>query len=287
MKRLWVLAIATCFCFGLSFNRTQAQDVGAEIRESWGDEGSALAQLEGELSVLVRVEAKLNEEYAELLKQISIRQEELSESSVAPDSLATLLQSCLVEIQRLRWEEATEKVVQEELSKEGAIQMVPAIDLKLNELENQRKTTRLKLGKAKEDRDRVKLLHEKGVIPEGELHAKEAFLEAIMLELQNVEETLSLQTKIAESERQQPLAETTRRLAELVSRRRLLEQEVVELRDEYKRLMGIKQRQWQVGLSQKRAELIQEQLVPLQTRKLKVEALIEFHRAVLKDRQKK
>lgn len=287
MKRLWVLAIATCFCFGLSFNRTQAQDVGAEIRESWGDDGSALAQLEGELSVLVRVEAKLNEEYAELLKQISTRQEELNESSVAPDSLATLLQSCLVEIQRLRWEEATEKVVQEELSKEGAIQMVPAIDLKLNELQNQMKTTRLKLEKAKEDRDRVKLLHEKGVIPEGELHEKEAFLEATMLELQNVEETLILQRKIAESERKQPLAETTRRLAELVSRRRLLEQEVVELRDEYKRLMGIKQRQWQVGLSQKRAELIQEQLVPLQTRKLKVEALIEFHRAVLKDRQKK
>jgi hypothetical protein len=286
MKRLlfvftWFMALS-CFVP----DRSNAQDVGAEIRESWGNADTALKQLEVELEVLSRVETKLSEDYSKLLMEISTRQAELDEATMVPDSIAPLLQSCMMELQRLRWEEATEKVVQEELSKEDVAQLAPTADLKLKEIESQLKMFSLKREQAKANFDRVEALYKKGVIPSSEHQEKEAALRASEAELESIHETLVMQKTIVDAERKQPLTETTRRLAQLVSRRRILEEERTQLLDEYQRVSVIMRRQWQVSLSQKRAELMQEQLVPIQTRKLQVEALIESYREALKKAEK-
>lgn len=286
MKRLLFIFVGFMQLSCLVSDGSHAQDVGAEIRETWGNAATAQLQLEKELGVLTVVEAKLSAEYSELLKDIASRQAELDQLTLAPESIAPLLQSCMMELQRLRWEEATEKVVQEELSKEDAGQLAPNADLKLKEIEGQMKMLLLKREQAKANFDRVETLHKKGVIPSSELQEKEAALRASEAELESIQGTLEMQKTITDAERKQPLAETTRRLARLVSRRRILEEERTQLLDEYQRASVMMRRHWQVSLSEKRAELIQEQLVPIQTRKLQVQALIESYREALEKAEK-
>jgi hypothetical protein len=286
MKRLLFVFLGFMALSCLVLDRSYAQDVGAEIRESWGNATEALLQLEKELGVLSVVETKLSEQYSKLLEEIETLQAEFDQAKLAPESIAPLLQSCRMELQRLRWEEATEKVVQEELSKEDVTQLAPTADLKLKEIESQMKMLLLKREQAKANFDRVEALHKKGVVPSSELQEREAALQASEAELDSTQETLAMQKTIADAERKQPLTETTRRLAQLVSRRRILEEELTQLRDEHQRAAVMMRRQWQVSLREKRAELLQEQLVPIQTRKLQVQALIESHREELPKAEK-
>jgi hypothetical protein len=286
MKRLLFVFLGFMALSCLVLDRSYAQDVGAEIRESWGNATEALLQLEKELGVLSVVETKLSEQYSKLLEEIETLQAEFDQAKLAPESIAPLLQSCRMELQRLRWEEATEKVVQEELSKEDVTQLAPSADLKLKEIESQMKMLLLKREQAKANFDRVEALHKKGVVPSSELQEREAALQASEAELDSTQETLAMQKTIADAERKQPLTETTRRLAQLVSRRRILEEELTQLRDEHQRAAVMMRRQWQVSLREKRAELLQEQLVPIQTRKLQVQALIESYREELPKAEK-
>jgi hypothetical protein len=286
MKRLLFAFLGFMALSCLVPDRSYAQDVGAEIRESWGNATTALLQLEKELGVLSVVETKLSEQYSKLLEEIETLQAEFDQAKLAPESIAPLLQSCRMELQRLRWEEATEKVVQEELSKEDVTQLAPSADLKLKEIESQMKMLLLKREQAKANFDRVEALHKKGVVPSSELQEREAALQASEAELDSTQETLAMQKTIADAERKQPLTETTRRLAQLVSRRRILEEELTQLRDEHQRAAVMMRRQWQVSLREKRAELLQEQLVPIQTRKLQVQALIESYREELPKAEK-
>ena len=286
MKRLLFVFLGFMALSCLVPDRSYAQDVGAEIRESWGKWTTALLQLEKELGVLSVVETKLSEQYSKLLEEIETLQAEFDQAKLAPESIAPLLQSCRMELQRLRWEEATEKVVQEELSKEDVTQLAPSADLKLKEIESQMKMLLLKREQAKANFDRVEALHKKGVVPSSELQEREAALQASEAELDSTQETLAMQKTIADAERKQPLTETTRRLAQLVSRRRILEEELTQLRDEHQRAAVMMRRQWQVSLREKRAELLQEQLVPIQTRKLQVQALIESYREELPKAEK-
>jgi hypothetical protein len=286
MKRLLFVFLGFMALSCLVLDRSYAQDVGAEIRESWGNATEALLQLEKELGVLSVVETKLSEQYSKLLEEIETLQAEFDQAKLAPESIAPLLQSCRMELQRLRWEEATEKVVQEELSKEDVTQLAPSADLKLKEIESQMKMLLLKREQAKANFDRVEALHKKGIVPSSELQEREAALQASEAELDSTQETLAMQKTIADAERKQPLTETTRRLAQLVSRRRILEEELTQLRDEHQRAAVMMRRQWQVSLREKRAELLQEQLVPIQTRKLQVQALIESYREELPKAEK-
>jgi hypothetical protein len=286
MKRLLFVFLGFMALSCLVLDRSYAQDVGAEIRESWGNATTALLQLEKELGVLSVVETKLSEQYSKLLEEIETLQAEFDQAKLAPESIAPLLQSCRMELQRLRWEEATEKVVQEELSKEDVTQLAPTADLKLKELESQMKMLKLKREQAKANFIRVEALHKKGVVPSSELQEREAALQASEAELESTYATLAMQKTIADAERKQPLTETTRRLAQLVSRRRILEEDLTQLRDEHQRAAVMMRRQWQVSLREKRAELLQEQLVPIQTRKLQVQALIESYREALPKAEK-
>ena len=286
MKRLLFVFLGFMALSCLVPDRSYAQDVGAEIRESWGNATTALLQLEKELGVLSVVETKLSEQYSKLLEEIETLQAEFDQAKLAPESIAPLLQSCRMELQRLRWEEATEKVVQEELSKEDVTQLAPTADLKLKELESQMKMLKLKREQAKANFIRVEALHKKGVVPSSELQEREAALQASEAELESTYATLAMQKTIADAERKQPLTETTRRLAQLVSRRRILEEDLTQLRDEHQRAAVMMRRQWQVSLREKRAELLQEQLVPIQTRKLQVQALIESYREELPKAEK-
>lgn len=286
MKRLLFAFLGFMALSCLVPDRSYAQDVGAEIRESWGNATTALLQLEKELGVLSVVETKLSEQYSKLLEEIETLQAEFDQAKLAPESIAPLLQSCRMELQRLRWEEATEKVVQEELSKEDVTQLAPTADLKLKELESQMKMLKLKREQAKANFIRVEALHKKGVVPSSELQEREAALQASEAELESTYATLAMQKTIADAERKQPLTETTRRLAQLVSRRRILEEDLTQLRDEHQRAAVMMRRQWQVSLREKRAELLQEQLVPIQTRKLQVQALIESYREALPKAEK-
>lgn len=281
MQRFSMIMLLLTLSLGWSVKRSYAQDVGTEIRGAWGNISTALQQLEVELEVLVRVETKLNQENEELLAKIQELQSAMAEANVAPETTLTLLQSCLTELQRLRWEEATEKAVQEELSKEGVVPLAPVADLKIKELESQIKITVVQIEQARAEVERFELLYKKGATSTDEVARKKALIQELETKLQSTQATLAVQQTIAEAERKQPLTETTRRLAQLVLRRKLLDEELGELRKEYQRSADAKRKEWQLTLLQKRAELLQEKLVPLQTRKLQVEALITHYRESL------
>lgn len=282
MQRFLMIMVLLTLSLGWSVNRGHAQDVGTEIREAWGNISTALQQLEVEQEVLVRVERKLTDESEAILGKIEELQTEMAEATVAPEATLTLLQSCLTELQRLRWEEATEKVVQEELSKEGVVPLAPVADLKIKELESQIKVTIVQIEQAQAETEKFELLYKKGATSTDEVARKKALIQELETKLQSTREMLAVQQTIADAERKQPLTETTRRLAQLVLRRKLLDEELVELRKEYQRSTDAKRKEWKLALLQKRAELLQEKLMPLQTRKLQVEALIDHYRATLK-----
>lgn len=282
MRRFLMLVVFLTLSLGWSLNRGHAQDVGTEIRGAWGNISTALQQLEVEREVLSRVETKLSEENEELLAKIEELQSAMAEATVAPETTLTLLQSCLSELQRLRWEEATEKAVLEELSKEGAVPLAPVADLKIKELESQIKITVVQIEQARAEIEKFELLYKKGSISSSEMDRKKALIQELETKLQSTQETLAVQQTIADAERKQPLTETTRRLAQLVLRHKLLDEELGELRKEYQRSADAKRKEWQLTLLQKRAELLQEKLMPLQTRKLQVEALIDHYRESMK-----
>lgn len=282
MRRFLMFVVFLTLSLGWSLNCGHAQDVGTEIRGAWGNISTALQQLEVEREVLSRVETKLNEENKELLAKIEELQSTMAEATVAPETTLTLLQSCLTELQRLRWEEATEKAVLEELSKEGVVPLAPTADLKIKELESQIKITAVQIEQARAEIEKIELLYKKGSISSSEMDRKKATIQELETKLQSTQETLAVQQTIADAERKQPLTETTRRLAQLVLRHKLLDEELGELRKEYQRSADAKRKEWQLTLLQKRAELLQEKLMPLQTRKLQVEALIDHYRESLK-----
>lgn len=282
MRRFLMLVVFLTLSLSLSLNHGHAQDVGTEIRGAWGNISTALQQLEVEREVLSLVETKLSEENEELLAKIEELQSAMAEATVAPETTLTLLQSCLSELQRLRWEEATEKAVLEELSKEGAVPLAPIADLKIKELESQIKITVVQIEQARAEMERFELLYKKGATSTDEVARKKALIQELETKLQSTQETLAVQQTIADAERKQPLTETTRRLAQLVLRHKLLDEELGELRKEYQRSADAKRKEWQLTLLQKRAELLQEKLMPLQTRKLQVEALIDHYRESMK-----
>ena len=282
MRRFLMLVVFLTLSLSLSLNHGHAQDVGTEIRGAWGNISTALQQLEVEREVLSLVETKLSEENEELLAKIEELQSAMAEATVAPETTLTLLQSCLSELQRLRWEEATEKAVLEELSKEGAVPLAPIADLKIKELESQIKITVVQIEQARVEMERFELLYKKGATSTDEVARKKALIQELETKLQSTQETLAVQQTIADAERKQPLTETTRRLAQLVLRHKLLDEELGELRKEYQRSADAKRKEWQLTLLQKRAELLQEKLMPLQTRKLQVEALIDHYRESMK-----
>ena len=282
MRRFLMLVVFLTLSLSLSLNHGHAQDVGTEIRGAWGNISTALQQLEVEREVLSRVETKLSEENEELLAKIEELQSAMAEATVAPETTLTLLQSCLSELQRLRWEEATEKAVLEELSKEGAVPLAPIADLKIKELESQIKITVVQIEQARAEMERFELLYKKGATSTDEVARKKALIQELETKLQSTQETLAVQQTIADAERKQPLTETTRRLAQLVLRHKLLDEELGELRKEYQRSADAKRKEWQLTLLQKRAQLLQEKLMPLQTRKLQVEALIDHYRESMK-----
>lgn len=282
MKHFLMMLVASSLLLTCGAVQVNAQDAGTEIREAWGNISTALKQLEVEQEVLARVEAKLNDENEVLLKKIEDLQLELTEAAVAPETTLSLLQSCMAELQRLRWEEATEKAVHEELSKEGVVPLAPVADLKIKELESQLKMNTLQIEQARAEIEKIELLYKKGSVASSEMARKKAIIQELETKLQSTRETLAMQQTIADAERKQPLTETTRRLAQLILRRKLLNEELGELQKEYQRSADTKRKEWQLTLLQKRAELLQEKLVPLQTRKLQVEALIDHYRESLK-----
>lgn len=282
MKHFLIVCAMLALLTGMNPNRADAQDVATEIRQSWGNISIALEQLEIELKILTRVETKLTMEYTELLKRVEELQAEQIKTSVAPEPTLTLLQNCLAELQRLRWEEATEKSLQEQLSGDDEVELVVNADLKIKELEGQVLLLKQQLVAAEEQSVKIDLLFKKGTIPSDELEQSKTHIEELKTKLHSTVETLELQKTIADADRKLPQTESRRRLAQLVMRRQLLETELNDLRSEYQQATNSKQKEWQITLFQKKAELLQEKLIPLQTRKMQVEALIEHYKEALK-----
>lgn len=281
MKHFLIACIMLALLTGLNSRSADAQDIATEIRQSWGNISTALEQLEIESKILTQVETKLTNEYTDLLKRIEELQAEQIKTSVAPEPTLTLLQNCLAELQRLRWEEATEKAFQEQLAGDSTVDLAVDADLKTKELEGQLLLLMKQLGSAQEQATKIDLLYKKGSIPSAELDQNKAHIEELMTKLQSTKETLELQKTIADAARKQPQSESRRRLAQVVMRRQLLETELKDLRSEQQLAANSKQKEWQITLLQKKAELLQEKLIPLQTRKLQVEALIEHYKEAL------
>lgn len=264
-----------------------AQDLGKEIRENWGDPKKALGQLEIEIEVLLRIESELTHEYEKLFAQIAEDQIRSVKAVTEPEAFGTLLQSCLIELQKVRWEEATEKLVQEELSKADATPKSRAAEIKEQELEIRLGESAAKLESAEEQLAAQQRLFENGSSPAKDLAlAKEAVV-LMRADLAAKKAQFALHKEVTSAELEQPLLESTRRLAQWVSRRQLLEKELSQLREEYQQISEGKLQQWRVLMSQKRAELIQAQLVPIQTRKQQVIALISSYKALLEKAEKK
>lgn len=282
MKRIMTLLTALAFLLGLTSPSSKAQDISKEIRENWGSLGKALEKFQLELEVLKRIESKLMDQYQRLLMESDLVEKELLSRTGSPESLSALLQNCMVELQRIRWEEATEKAVSEELSTKEEVAVPTESDLASLELKVRIDTLRVKLAHQQESYAQYKQLFEKGSAPRSEMQAIEGKLEQLKAEMAGAENELKMQETIAEAEKKMPLVETTRNLARFVARRKLLEEETVELRKQLQMVVDVRQLELKASLLRKQVELFQEQLVPIQSRKLQVEAMIEVYEEELK-----
>lgn len=283
MKHILMACMMLALMIGLNAKNANAQDIATEVRQAWGNISIALEQLEIEVKILTQVETKLTKEYADLLQRIEEMQAEQMKTSVAPEPALTLLQNCLAELQRLRWEEATEKAIQEQFTADGEkANLTVEADLKIKELEGQAELLTKQLQAAEEQTDKIDLLYKKGSISSDVIEKNKAHIEELKTKLHSTYETVALQRTIADTIRKQPQTESRNRLAQVVMRRQLLETELKELRSEHQLAANSKQKEWQITLFQKKAELLQEKLIPLQTRKMQVEALIEHYKEALK-----
>lgn len=283
MKHILMACMMLALVIGLNSKNANAQDIATEVRQAWGNISIALEQLEIEVKILTQVETKLTKEYADLLQRIEDMQAEQMKTSVAPEPALTLLQNCLAELQRLRWEEATEKAVQEQFAADGEkANMTVEADLKIKELEGQAELLTQQFRAAEEQAAKFDLLYKKGSISSDVIEKNKAHIEELKTKLHSTYEAVALQRTIADTIRKQPQTESRNRLAQVVMRRQLLETELKELRSEHQLAANSKQKEWQITLFQKKAELLQEKLIPLQTRKMQVEALIEHYKEALK-----
>ena len=106
-------------------------------------------------------------------------------------------------------------------------------EIKEQELEIRLGESAAKLASAEEQLEAQQLLFEKGSIPSKDLVlAKEAVV-LMRADLAAKKAQFALHKEVTSAELQQPLLESTRRLAQWVSRRQLLEKELSQLREEY------------------------------------------------------
>jgi hypothetical protein len=253
------------------------QDVSKELQEYYSQGGTITkVVLQSERDVLRVIQQRVDKELEMLLGEYQeMRAMSASEAGLDSESTLTLMRNCLVELQKLRWDEATEKAIIEQWTAEKQTKTEPLPDVTKVGLEYRIQMLTLDLKNANEALEQAQVLYKKAVISNREMREFEIAVERRTLELREAEENLGMHKDIIASEQKSPLNEATKRLAIVVAKRKTLEMELDELRKAFQQVKAREQDEWKLSLMQKQIEQIQERQIPISSRLTQIDAILD------------
>lgn len=262
----------------LSFRTpVHGQQVFKEMQEYYSQGGTLIkVVLQSERDVLRVIQQRADKELEMLLGEYrEMSAMAASEAGLDSESALTLMRNCLLELQKLRWDEATEKAIIEQWSAETQAKTEPLPDVKKVGLEYRIQMLTLDLKNANEALEQAQVLYKKAVISNREMREFEIAVERRTLELREAEENLGMHQDIIASEQKSPLNEATKRLAIVVAKRKTLEMELDELRKAFQQVKAREKDEWKLNLMQKQIEQLQETQLPIRARLTQIDAILE------------
>ena len=269
---LALLAVATLGYF----TPVRSQDVFKEMQEYYARSGPVAKQiLQGEREVLLVIQKSVDEELKALMEEYrTMRDKSAIDSGMDSESTLTLMRNCLLELQKLRWDEATEKAIIEQWNAEKEANSEPLPDIKKVGLEYRVELITLDLKNATEALEQAQNLYKKAAISNLEMRELEIAVERRILELREAEANLRMHSDIVASEQKSPINEATKRLAIVVAKRKTLEMELAELRQSHKQMQDRQQDEWKLSFMQKQIEQLQERQMPIRARLMQIDAIL-------------
>ena len=272
MVHLALLAIVSLGCL----TPVRGQDVFKEMQEYYVRSGPvAKLILEGERDVLQVIQKNVDDELKTLMNVYQeMRAKSANEAGLDSESALTLMRNCLLELQKLRWDEATEKAIIEQWTAEKETKTEPLPDVKKVGLEYRIQLITHDLKNATEALEQTQNLYKKSAISNREMREFEIAVERRTLELREAEANLRMHNDIVASEQKSPLNEATKRLAIVVAKRNSLEKDLDGLRKALQQVELRQQDEWKLSFMQKQIEQLQERQMPIRARLMQIDAIL-------------